>query len=729
MDIIEMPLLARFFNQNEIGQPYPDAGHLLDDLLRFVDLLCVAYSEINHNEDTPYSNRGLVITEEQFYEALFSTALYKTVEPPLPDALSAAEQIRSRVHATELGGTTPALVSLCRRFKLDEFESFCLLLSCCVDLDRKYERIFGFLQNDITVSRPTLGLAMSLFSLLREVNTTEVYALLDRQRPLNAVLLQDWSEASGKSVLARPMAVQKRVLFELMDIPSPYVDDLAHFCHTLEGDGETLLLREDLIASGSRFIARALSEERLPGAPARVLYLHGAVGVGKTFVLNQIAKQTQSAFCVVDMERLREEPSSALAGLLGMVTVQCLLDGTLPCLDHIHFDTPNLYNLTVAAVAHLSRWFPILALCADAPWRFDRDLDAEYLPLELLPPTSVQRQQLWAHFVKEQNCPLHNVEPSELASRYQITPKQIRHLVQNLKQNSGLAGEQTGTLQQIAQAIRESTENKLGDIAHRLPAPFVWSDLQVPEDSEFLLRRAADRIRHSYQVNDCWGFRKKLPYGRGLSILLYGPPGTGKTMAAQVLANEIGLDLFRVDLSQVMDKYIGETEKKLGKLFAVAENANCVLFFDEADALFSKRTDVSDSKDKYANVETSYLLQRIEQYSGISILATNSVRNFDEAFRRRVTYYINIPMPDQATRRKIWETVFPAELPIAPSVRFDELAEHFELSGSSIKSVAVSAAYEAAALGTEVTRRCIFEALRLEYLKNGRILNPSEYHC
>ena len=162
---------------------------------------------------------------------------------------------------------------------------------------------------------------------------------------------------------------------------------------------------------------------------------------------------------------------------------------------------------------------------------------------------------------------------------------------------------------------------------------------------------------------------------------------------------------------------------------AVIRMLSSILFFDEADALFSKRTEVGDSKDKYANVETSYLLQRMEQFPGITILATNNARNFDEAFRRRMTYFINIPMPDQQTRLRIWETVFPKELPIDRGVNFEELAQKFEFSGSSIKSVAVSAAYAAAAAGTSVTRRSIYQALQIEYLKTGKLLHISEYPC
>ncbi|MPM80565.1 hypothetical protein SDC9_127613 [bioreactor metagenome] len=199
-------------------------------------------------------------------------------------------------------------------------------------------------------------------------------------------------------------------------------------------------------------------------------------------------------------------------------------------------------------------------------------------------------------------------------------------------------------------------------------------------------------------------------------------------MAAQVLAGQFGLDAYRVDMSRIMDKYIGETEKKLAELFDAAKDSNAVLFFDEADALFAKRTEVSDSKDRYANVETAYLLQRMEAHNGISIMATNAAQNFDEAFKRRISYMVNLAMPGAETRKKLWRSVFPPSAPLAPGVSLDFFAERFELSGSSIKSVALSAAYFAAAQGDPITRDCIARAVREEYLKTGRVLMEHELY-
>lgn len=222
-----------------------------------------------------------------------------------------------------------------------------------------------------------------------------------------------------------------------------------------------------------------------------------------------------------------------------------------------------------------------------------------------------------------------------------------------------------------------------------------------------------------------WNFQSKLAYGRAVSALFYGVPGTGKTMAAQVIANELELDLYRVDLSQIINKYVGETEKNLSRIFDEAAGCGGILFFDEADALFAKRTEIADSKDKYANAETAFLLQKIEEFDGLVILATNLAYNFDDAFKRRINYMVNFTKPDQAQRRELWRKVFPPQTGATDRLDIDFLAESFEITGSTIKSIAVSAAYMAAAEGTQIGMVHVIRALKHEYVKTGEILIKS----
>ncbi len=245
----------------------------------------------------------------------------------------------------------------------------------------------------------------------------------------------------------------------------------------------------------------------------------------------------------------------------------------------------------------------------------------------------------------------------------------------------------------------------------------------LPDPTKTLLQQLCDQATYRHQVQDTWGFGQKLALGQGLTALFAGPPGTGKTMAAGVIAQALELDLYKIDLSQVVSKYIGETEKSLGRIFAAAASANAVLLFDEADALFGKRTEVKDAHDRYANIETSYLLQKMEEYSGIAILTTNLQSNMDDAFVRRLRFIVAFPMPGVAERRRIWQQIWPAALPLAADVDLDFLAENLEIAGAVIRNIALQAAYLAAATGEkQVGMAQVIPTVRQEYQKMGKIL-------
>lgn len=259
-----------------------------------------------------------------------------------------------------------------------------------------------------------------------------------------------------------------------------------------------------------------------------------------------------------------------------------------------------------------------------------------------------------------------------------------------------------------------------------LAANRTFAELKLPSAQMELLKKLCAMISSREEVMEQWGFGDKFSYGNGISVLFYGAPGTGKTMAAQVLAGELGMPLYRVDLSQLISKYIGETQKNIGRVFDEADKCDCILLFDEADAIFTKRSDVSDAQDRYSNAETAYLLQRIEQYGGVSILATNLLQNFDDAFRRRISYMVHFPMPDTDLRTELWEGIFPENTPVSPEVDCRMLAQAFELSGASIKNAAMHAALLAKAEDTSVGMRHILDGIRNEYGKQGKNFSSSQ---
>jgi SpoVK/Ycf46/Vps4 family AAA+-type ATPase len=240
------------------------------------------------------------------------------------------------------------------------------------------------------------------------------------------------------------------------------------------------------------------------------------------------------------------------------------------------------------------------------------------------------------------------------------------------------------------------------------------------------LREICARVEHSHSVLGDWGFDRKFSLGKGVTALFAGPSGVGKTMAAEVVAGELQLDLYKIDLAGVVSKYIGETEKNLDRLFTAAESANAILLFDEADALFGKRSEVRDSHDRYANIEISYLLQKMETYEGVAILATNLRQNLDEAFARRLAFHVHFPFPDVADRHRIWQIVWPPETPLDGDLDWDFHATRFKLSGGNIRNAALAAAFVAAAEGVSVSKRHVIQGVVREYQKLGKSLGTAD---
>jgi SpoVK/Ycf46/Vps4 family AAA+-type ATPase len=280
-------------------------------------------------------------------------------------------------------------------------------------------------------------------------------------------------------------------------------------------------------------------------------------------------------------------------------------------------------------------------------------------------------------------------------------------------------------MDELFTAARAQCGHAMAKLARKLQPKNTWKELVLPKDVVGQLREFCARLKWSEHIFSTWGFERKLSHGKGTTALFVGPPGTGKTMAAEVIANEIKLDVYKIDLSGIVSKYIGETQKNLDRIFSAAEEANGVLFFDEADMLFGKRSEVRDSHDRYANSEVSYLLQKMEMYEGAAILATNLSQHMDEAFLRRFAFTIRFPFPEEDCRRQIWKSIWPEHAPLDEEINFDHLASRFRLSGGNIKNVALAAAFFAAEEGGPVTMAHLFRGIEREYQKMGKSMSAA----
>ncbi len=447
-------------------------------------------------------------------------------------------------------------------------------------------------------------------------------------------------------------------------------------------------------------------------SPPIVVYC-GADEACQQAAARQLVAQARRPLLSVQLE-VREEGRPPLrtvqralrdARLTGAIPVlagwdACLVDGAPPpeLLGEL-CDHPDL-----VVVAGRSTWQP-------------RELPRErqLVWLETPIPDYSQRLAVWAHFLGQDG------DLMLLAGQFQLTTSQIRDAVATARDRAAQRGEPVSS-EDLFAAARAHSNPCLASLAQKIAPRYAWDDIVLPEDQKALLREIVVTVCGRPQVLDVWGLGRKLVASRGVTALFSGPPGTGKTMAAEILAAELGLDLYKIDLSTVVSKYIGETEKNLERIFVEAERSNAILFFDEADALFGKRSEVRDSHDRYANIEISYLLQRMEAYDGVTILATNLRANLDDAFTRRLQFAVDFPFPEEKDRLRIWQTLFPPDVPRAPDLDFPWLARRLKLPGGSIRNIIVSAAYLAASNGQNVTMAHLRHGARRELQKMGRLI-------
>jgi len=336
------------------------------------------------------------------------------------------------------------------------------------------------------------------------------------------------------------------------------------------------------------------------------------------------------------------------------------------------------------------------------------------------PPESV-RARLWQRWLGDVAEP---AIPAWAAARYPITGGIILRSATAALARARARGDAV-TSDDIQAGVRSALDVKLSNLGIHVTWRQTWDDLVLPEDSIEEIKEFIARVRHKRVVYEDWGFARKVAKGLGLSALFSGPPGTGKTMVAGIIAEELGLDLYQVDLSRIVSKYVGETEKNLGSLFDAAEAGHALLLFDEADALFAKRTDVKSSVDRYANLEVNYLLQRMEQFSGISILTTNLESSIDEAFRRRLSFRIHFPLPEPDDRERLWRALIPDEAKLASDVDFAALAQRYAMSGGYIKNAVLRAAFMAAEERSAIAMRHLLRAANHEYAAMGKVMHAA----
>ncbi len=620
---------------------------------------------------------------------------------------------------------------LIRAFHLSWFDADLILLAAAPELDLRYERLYAYLQDDITRKQPTVELALNLLCATAE-EKLERRAHLEVQGPLvRQGLLQVVADPNqfAPPFLAHYLKPDRQIIRFLLGQPGLDAQ-LAEHCRIVNSppDWAGLPLSAEL-----KEALPALFMQRNSEGQALHIYFQGASGTGKRKAAEALAGTVGASLLTSDISRFADAPDfeQRLNRLLRETRLRdCLL--YLCGLDIVRTDTRTQQReiLLQKVADHPGS----VILAGSQPW-ISGVAGFAALPVVFGIPEFDARRACWQAELSVVGLAMEDKDLDALAGRFRLTAAQIKEAVGGALNTAcwrTAKPPHTGkaplpAVDELYAAARAGTGHHLAKLARKIEPRQGWDDVVLPADQLVQLREICFQAEYRHVVYDAWGFDRKLSMGKGLNVLFFGPPGTGKTMSAEVIARELRLDLYRIDLSQVISKYIGETEKNLDLIFTAAENSNAILFFDEADALFGKRSEVRDSHDRYANIEISYLLQKMEEYQGVSILATNLRQNLDEAFVRRLQAIVEFPFPDEEYRRRIWKLAFPREAPLGDDVEFDRLAREVRLAGGNIKNMALAAAFFAAADGGTIHMSHLVQAAHREHQKLGRAWNDTAF--
>ena len=657
--------------------------------------------------------------------------------------VQAARQVQRLAKAARQDGQVVRLERLATAFSLDRFDLDALLICLAPALDLRYERLYAYLQDDVTRKRPTVSLVLNL--VVGSLGAEERLPLLLRfagDAPLFKYHLLDRASDSTPDppLLGQALGVDPAIVAWLLGGYQPHAE-LGPYVTLWQPQPDASDGGADALLAGGAWpdLERALAMQSSVGEQP-VVVLYGPDLISQQAAARLLAARAGRPLLTVDLAAVTGGGGTPPLRAVRLALRDARLTGAVPCLagwdvclasDGRPADGPARGSLEGSSpppdlLAELCTYPDLVIAAGQVAWQAGGvERDRTLVWIEVPAPGYAGRRALWRHFLRKQPYQLSDMDLSALAGQFHLTTGQIRDAVASARDWAAQSGEGLHSSSLLA-AARAHSNPRLASLARKIVPRFTWPDIVLPDDQLTLLHEIVATVRGRALVLEEWGVGRKLASSPGVTMLFSGPPGTGKTMAAEVIAAELSLDLYKIDLSTIVSKYIGETEKNLEQIFGEAQSSNAILFFDEADAIFGKRSEVKDAHDRYANIEISYLLQRMESYNGVTILATKLRANLDEAFTRRLQFAVDMPFPDEGYRLRIWQTLLPPGVPREPDLDFELLAHRFKLAGGNIRNILVSAAYLAAADGGRLGMKHLLHGTRRELQKMGRLVNEKE---
>ena len=670
--------------------------------------------------------RGLYVSDAQVDALLRDTQQASEVSDPAELTERAELLHHSNLQLLEEGSPWARLQ---REFSLGALEMDAILLALAMEVHPKYETIYAYLNNDITRKWPTCDLVLRLFAPEIDERTQLRRFLLPQTTLFASGLLRSIQHGNDRTAwISSGFSAAPELHRFLLSFP-PRLGKVNQFLTRIqprfahERATTPSVLREQLDR-----VPELVSKSCGCGEHPLLVFI-GQYGMGAEEIAESLCAQIGRRLLHFSVEKARtaDEP---LLKLLQPLLLEQRLEG-----DAIFAsDAGSLFssegnptaegNAFISALAERSGMV-FLAFSPQMRWR-ELLQGKRKLVFTLEEPDFDARRQLWQvlgqDLISEQMA-------DDLANRFILNQGQIHDAIVMAQDHHYLREGRNGvlTVEDLLEAARAQSDQNLGKLAARVRTAHNWKDLVLPGNTLKQIREISAAIRFRHHVYSSWGFDQRLVSGKGLKVLFSGAAGTGKTMTAGIIARDLGLDLYKIDLSGIVSKFIGETEKNLDRIFRAAQSGNAILFFDEADALFGKRSEVKDAHDRYANIEVAYLLQKMDDHDGVVILATNLSKNLDEAFSRRMHYVVEFPLPNAIHREQLWRGMFPPQAPLADDVDFKFLSEQFQLPGGDIRNVVLSAAFLAAQDGTAIHMRHLVPSLGRLMVKKGKVPSATEF--
>ena len=651
--------------------------------------------------------------------------------------------LRKKVEEAEEKGVHIHLMELASRFQLTPQEESILMLALSPYLDPEMPSLFRRLSDSYLLDRCTVGLAQRIL-VQNSAERLQMRALFDETAPLRKNGLLDVTAPGGQSdapLLERMLSVPTRIVdFALGRVSID--EQVRPYCSLTK---PTVRLHEvvlpvdrvrevmDLVRQNDLY-RKALRdygfEKVMPYGSGIVLLFAGSPGTGKTLLSNAIAQELERPLLRVHSDRLAES-QEGVEPIVSALFRESELHGAIVLFDDCESLFRERGSRLSALLGQIEQFRGITILTTNLPQAMDFALERRIVyRFDFEIPSPEEREQLWERHLPPEAPLCDDVDISILANEFRFSGGTIKNAVV-VALNKALARDPKSPLLDMA-LLRESASTQLryslDEFSVKSSVNLTLSDLILPEEEMGQVRELVAACKNRDYVMNRWGFGRKLITGKGLVSLFDGPPGTGKTLAAEILASELQKSLYRVSIPRIVSKYVGETEKQIEELFARARASHAMLLFDEADALFSRRTaETKSSTDRYANMEVNLLLQEIERFEGIVILTTNLFGSLDEALIRRIQFRISFPFPDADDRERIWETLLPAEAPLGEDVDVGDLADTYELAGGNIKNAMLRAAYRARELDTPITAERFQEACERECRAMGKVFRARNW--